>query len=98
MNRPTRALVWMGGFLAAVAILGVLIAPRLAQAFEANPFFNGVILLVLASGIAVNLRQVFSLNRDIDWIEDFRRSDPERRLATAPRLLAPMARMLAGRE
>jgi hypothetical protein len=98
MTRPTRALVWMGGFLAAVALLGVLIAERLSQAFQANPFFNGVILLVLAAGVAVNLRQVLNLNRDIDWIEDFRRSDPERRLATAPRLLAPMARMLAGRD
>ena len=98
MTRPHRALVWMGGFLLAVAALAALVAPRLTQAFQANPFFNGVILLVLASGIAVNLRQVLGLQRDIDWIEQFRRSDPERRLASAPRLLAPMARMLAGRE
>jgi len=98
MTRPHRALVWMGGFLLAVAALAALVAPRLTQAFQANPFFNGVILLVLAAGIAVNLRQVLGLQRDIDWIEQFRRSDPERRLVSAPRLLAPMARMLAGRE
>ncbi|MEO8673016.1 MAG: flagellar motor protein MotA [Tahibacter sp.] len=98
MTRPTRSLIWMGGFLAAVAVLIVLIAPRLSQAFQANPFFNGVILAVLAAGIAVNLRQVLSLNRDIDWIEHFRRANPERPVAGEPRLLAPMARMLSGRE
>ncbi len=98
MTRPQRALVWMGGFLVAVAALALLVAPKLVSAFQANPFFNGVILAVLAAGIAVNLRQVLNLNHDIDWLEQFRSSDPERRIATAPRLLAPMARMLAGRE
>ncbi|HSX62653.1 MAG TPA: flagellar motor protein MotA [Tahibacter sp.] len=98
MTRPTRSLIWIAGFLAAIAVLAGLIAPRLAQAFMANPFFNGIILLVLAAGIAVNLRQVLALNRDIDWIEHYRRANPERPVAGQPRLLAPMARMLAGRE
>ena len=62
MTRPYRAFIWMSGFLVAIAALAVLIAPRLAQAFQANPFFNGVILFVLASGIVVNLRQVLVLS------------------------------------
>ena len=33
MTRPHRALVWMGGFLLAVAALAALVAPRLTQAF-----------------------------------------------------------------
>ncbi|MCQ4165609.1 flagellar motor protein MotA [Tahibacter harae] len=98
MTRPTRSLIWIGGFLAAVFVLAGLIAPRLAQAFMANPFFNGVILAVLLAGIAINLRQVLALNRDIDWIEHYRRANPERPVAGQPRLLAPMARMLAGRD
>lgn len=98
MTRPNRSLIWMAGFLAAVAALAALIAPRLLQAFQANPFFNGVILLVLAAGIVVNLRQVLILNRDIDWIEHFRRANPDRPVPGEPRLLAPMARMLSGRE
>ena len=58
-----------------------------------------MILLVLASGIAVNLRQVLILlAHEIEWIDNFRRSDPERCQLGTPRLLAPMARMLAGRE
>ncbi|MEO8460411.1 MAG: flagellar motor protein MotA [Dokdonella sp.] len=98
MNKPSRVLIWMIAFLGIVAVLAVLLAPRLADIFSANPFFNGVILLVLASGIAVNLRQVLILRGDIDWIDNFRRSDPERVQLGTPRLLAPMARMLAGRE
>ncbi|UXI68758.1 flagellar motor protein MotA [Tahibacter amnicola] len=98
MTRPYRSLLWMIGFLAAIAALVALIAPRLVDAFQANPFFNGIILLTLACGIAVNLRQVLMLNRDIDWMEHFRRANPERPVPGKPRLLVPMARMLAGRE
>ena len=98
MSKPTRVLIWMAAFLLAVVVLAALLAPQLQQIFLANPFFNGVILLVLATGIVVNLRQVTVLTREVEWIEDFRRSDPERNLANPPRLLAPMARMLVGRE
>ncbi len=98
MSRPTTVLIWMSAFLAGVAGLCVLVAPRLVEIFSANPFFNGVILLVLVAGVAVNVRQVIMLSREADWIESFRRSNPERAATGNPRLLAPMARMFAGRE
>jgi hypothetical protein len=98
MTRPNRALVWMLGFLAAIAVLAILLAPKLAQNFAANPFFNTVILGVLAVGIFVNLRQVLLLNREVEWMDAFRRSDPDRPPTQKPRLLASMARLLAGRE
>jgi biopolymer transport protein ExbB/TolQ len=98
MNRPSRVLIWMSAFLAAVVVLGVLVGTRLAEIFAANPFFNGVILTVLAAGVIVNVRQVLMLSREVDWIESFRRSNPERATVGQPRLLAPMARMLGGRE
>lgn len=98
MSNPQRVLPWMLAFLVAVGVLGALLAPRLAGIFAANPFFNGVILAVLAAGIVVNLRQVFVLSREVDWIESFRRSAPDQRAQGKPRLLAPMARMLDGRE
>jgi len=97
MTKPTQVLIWMLGFLAAVAALATLLAARLLQNFEANPFFNSVILAVLVFGIGVNLRQVFMLAREVEWIEAFKRSPPDRPLAK-PKLLAPMARMFAGRE
>src|SRR5690348_2224681 len=97
MTKPTQILIWMLGFLVAVAALGALLAQRLLQTFQANPFFNGVILAVLAAGVLVNLRQVLMLTREVDWIEQFKRSPPDRPLPK-PRLLAPMARMFAGRD
>ena len=97
MTRPSKALVWMLGFLLAVGILAALLAPHLIANFRANPFFNAVILLVLASGIFVNIRQMLLLSREVQWIETFKRSDPQRPLPR-PKLLRPMARMFAGRE
>ncbi|HMM56504.1 MAG: flagellar motor protein MotA [Xanthomonadales bacterium PRO7] len=98
MTKPSQSLVWMLGFLAAVAVLAILLATKLIANFQANPFFNGVILAVLVFGIVVNFRQVLLLSREIEWIETFKRSPPDRPLPVKPRLLAPMARMFAGRE
>lgn len=98
MTRPSHVLLWMSAFLAGAIALGLLVAQRLAEIFAANPFFNGVILAVLGAGIIVNFRQVRVLSHEVDWIESFRRSNPDRKVAGRPRLLAPMARMLAGRE
>jgi len=98
MTKPSQALVWMLGFLSAVAVLVGLLATKLLANFQANPFFNGVILAVLAFGIAVNVRQVLLLAREVEWIELFKRSPPDRPLPLKPKLLAPMARMFGGRE
>ena len=98
MTKPSQALTWMGGFLIAVGLLAALLAAQLMQNFQANPFFNGVILAVLACGILVNIRQVLLLASDVEWIETFKRSPPDRPLPVQPKLLAPMARMLGTRE
>jgi hypothetical protein len=98
MTKPSQALIWMGGFLIAVGVLAALLAAQLLQNFQANPFFNGVILAVLVFGILVNVRQVLLLANDVEWIETFKRSPPDRPLPVRPKLLAPMARMFASRE
>ena len=78
MTRFNRTLIWMAAFLALVAALGSLVGVRLLEIFQANPFFNGVILIVLAAGIVVNVRQVVLLSGEAQWIDSFRRSNPER--------------------
>jgi hypothetical protein len=80
MTKPSQALIWMGGFLIAVGLLASLVATRLIENFQANPFFNGVILAVLVFGVFVNVRQVLLLARDVEWIELFKRSPPDRPL------------------
>ncbi len=99
MSQPQRVLIWMLGVLALLVLTaGALHAPLL-HAFSATPVFNAVILGVFAIGVMANLRQVLRLQREVDWIETYRRSSPDRALET-PVLLAPMARMLsqAGRK
>jgi hypothetical protein len=97
-TRPLHVTTWMAVFIALVAVAAAALAPQLEHAFGANPAFNGMILGVLAIGIAVNLRQVWRLQREVVWIEAFRQADPERPPPVQPVLLAPMARLLTSRE
>jgi hypothetical protein len=93
MSQPNRALLWMLGFLGLVAIAAGLLLPSLRAAFGATPLFNGVIIVAFLIGVLVNLRQVLRLQREVSWIETWRRSSPDR-IHSTPVLLAPMAQML----
>jgi hypothetical protein len=94
MTQPKVYLWRMLGFLAFVAVVTVALSAELGHAFGANPVLNGVILAVLVFGIAWNLRQVMALRHEVAWIEGFR---SVREAPVQPRLLAPMASMLAAR-
>ncbi len=74
-TKPVHVTTWMAVFLALVAALAAALVPQLKHAFIANAAFNGVILFVLAVGIAVNLRQVWRLQREVLWIDSFYRDD-----------------------
>jgi len=98
MTRPKIYLVRMLAFLLAVLVLVLLLSTALITAFASNPLLNGLIFLVLLIGIAWNLMQVTRLTPEVHWLETFQKS--RARLATLPppRLLAPMASMLAARQ
>jgi len=102
MNHSRRFLFRMLLFLVLVAALAAALGRPLVNAFMGNPAVNGVILVILLAGIVYIFRQVLLLDPEIDWIENFRYHQagddqaPER--ASAPRLLAPMARMLGTRQ
>jgi hypothetical protein len=102
MNHSRRFLLRMILFLVLVAALAVALGRPLVTAFMGNPGVNGVILVILLAGIAYIFRQVLLLDPEIDWIENFRyhrdADDPTPENASAPRLLAPMARMLGTRQ
>jgi hypothetical protein len=51
----------------------------------------------LALGIAYIFHQVWSLNREVNWIQGFRTGRPGMSVQASPRLLAPMAAMLGER-
>ena len=102
MNHSRRFLLRMILFLVLVAALAVMLGRPLVNAFMGNPGVNGVILVILLAGIAYIFRQVLLLDPEIDWIENFRYTQAGDEQAaergSAPRLLAPMARMLGTRQ
>ncbi len=97
MTRPTTYLVRMLVFLAAVIGVAVLLSHALLIAFSSNPLLNSLILTVLLIGILWNVRQVLRLSPEVDWLETFQRSRTRLAALPAPKLLAPMASMLADR-
>ena len=97
MTRPTVFLIRMLLFLAAVAVVAGLLSGALLTAFNNNPLLNSLILLVLALGIAWNIRQVIRLSPEVTWLETFQRARARLAAVPAPKLLAPMAAMLATR-
>ena len=97
MSQPILALGGMLGLLGLLAIAAGLLLPQLLAAFGATPGFNLVIIAVFLIGALVNLRQVLRLQREVRWIEAYRRSNPDRPLPK-PVLLQPMAQMLGKNE
>ena len=102
MSRTHRFLIRMASFVVLVAALALALGPPLLAAFMGNPAVNGVIIGLLAAGIAYIFRQVVLLGPATDWIDSFRERLANRDLTAppgpAPRLVAPMARMLGGRQ
>jgi len=83
-------------FVIAVAAGAGLLAPALTQYFLGNPAVNGIILGILLAGIVYIFHQVIRLDPEVNWIERYRRSPEAPNLGT-PRLLTPLATMLADR-
>ena len=100
-SRPSRHVNRMALFVAAVAVVALLLFQGLANAFMANAALNGVILGLLFVGIVFAFRSVLRLGREIDWLIWYQTyiSHPRPQPTTPPRptLLAPMARMLGDR-
>jgi hypothetical protein len=97
MTRPTVYLLRMLVFLAAVALVSALLSGPLIAAYGNNPLLNSLILTILAIGIIWNIRQVARLTPEVTWLETFQRARARLAALPPPKLLAPMASMLAAR-
>ena len=97
MTNPAAYLIRMAVFLAAVIGVTALLSPVLITAFENNPLLNGLIFMILLMGIGWNLRQVIRLKPEVTWLETYQTARARLAVLPPPRLLAPMANMLAGR-
>jgi uncharacterized coiled-coil protein SlyX len=92
-----RTILWMIGFLVLVLVVAAALYRPLSAAFMANPVFNGMIVGVLLVGVGVAFFQVLGMQRESDWV-DARREGLRPHGAEEPRMLAPLARILAGRQ
>src|SRR3954452_285748 len=98
MTKPSAYLIRMVLFLIAVGIVAGLLSPVLITAFYNNPILNSLILLILLLGILWNLNQVLRLRPEVTWLETYQTSRSRLAALPSPKLLAPMASMLALRE
>ena len=98
VTRPTGTILFMLGFLVLVGILAFFLAQTIGTVFNANPYLNGLILIVLAVGILYTFWQVNRLRMCIDWIDAFISERPGFEVIEPPRLLVSMAGMLRDRE
>ncbi len=85
-------------FLVLVMGVAVLLSSALVTAFGSNPLLNGLILLVLLTGIGWNVLNVQRLTPEVHWLETFQKQRSRLAALPPPRLLAPMASMLAARQ
>jgi hypothetical protein len=100
LTRPQVFLWRMTLFLILAVLLGIILdgqTGQLRRSFLANPGLNGLIIGVLVVGVVYSFRQVLRLYPEINWVNNFRISDPGLTVEKSPVLLAPMATMLRDR-
>ena len=98
MTKPTRFLIRMAAFLVVVLIIAGLLSSALETAFISNPLLNTLILIVLLTGVGWTITQVSRLTPEVQWVETFQTARAKLVDSPPPRLLAPMASMLATRQ
>ncbi|WP_181017828.1 flagellar motor protein MotA [Sneathiella aquimaris] len=94
INKPRRHLIRMLIFIAIVAGISVFLFGPAEKAFYANPYLNGLIFAVLFFGIGFIFRQVFMLNREINWSESLKKTEGGMSLQSSPVLLSPLATII----
>lgn len=82
-------------FLSVVFFVCAALFQPLRAAFLANQVFNGMIVGVLLVGVVVNLRQVFALKPDINWIDGFKTRSTRQGVGPVPVLLTSIAKMMS---
>src|SRR5580700_8500754 len=80
-------------FLVLCGLIGFVLQKQILNAFNANPWLNGLIGLVLLIGIVLSFARVIRLFPEVSWVNSYRRADLGR-TARPPTLLAPMAAIL----
>jgi hypothetical protein len=96
-SQPVRQIVTMLVVLGLAIAGGVLIFPSVSQILFASPYLKIFILIVFVVGVAACFQQVVALVASVRWIEGFALERPGHEFTRPPRLLAPLAALLAER-
>ncbi len=94
ISKPTVFMVRMFLFLTIAALLGLMLFDPIQKAFLSNPLLNGLIFFVLCIGIIFAFTQVGKLSKEVNWVNNYRYSDPGLSVTKPPVLLNPMASLL----
>ncbi len=100
LTSPRIFLIRMLVFLILCGLIAFVLQHQILNAFQANPWLNGLIVGVLVVGIILSFHHVIRLFPEVSWVNSFSRADAAGAgagaAARAPTLLAPMAAMLGG--
>lgn len=95
MSTPQRYLTRTILFLIVVLIVVGVLHRVVLDAFSHNLAINGLILLVVLTGIGYTFRRILQLRPEIAWLEAYRTASPGFSVQDPPSLLAPLATVLA---
>lgn len=98
ISKPTVFIVRIFLFLTLAVLLGLMLYDPIQRSFLSNPLLNGLIGFVLLIGIIYSFSQIMRLNKEVNWVNSYRYSDPGLSTAAPPVLLAPMASLLKDKE
>ena len=94
-SQPIRAITTMLLVCILVGAGAWLIYGTVLNILHTNPILNGLIGLVFLFGVLSCFWQVWILAQSVYWIENFVRGTAVSENVTPPRLLAPLAAMVA---
>src|SRR5829696_1885042 len=97
LTRPRIYLIRMAVFLVLSGFLAFILHRQIWIAFLANPGLNALIGGVLLIGVALAVRQVWRLFREVRWVNALGRDPESADGVPKPVLLAPMAALIASR-
>jgi hypothetical protein len=97
-SQPIRQIVFMVAVLVLTGFGAVALFPAISPIFFANPYLNGIITGVFVLGVLACFWQVLTLMKAVNWIEGFALDRPGHEFTRPPRLLAPLASLLANRQ
>ena len=95
-SQPVRQITLMLIALGLACVGAFLALPSVLPIFTANPYLNGVIIIVFFIGVIACFYQVLQLIGSVRWIENFASDAPDPD-TIAPQLLAPLASLLRTR-